>query len=301
MRQLGSDWRNKVCNTARFGVAFLMLLATAGAGCHGSSSPSNVVAPSSTPTPPPLTPTPMGVSGYVSDSAYRPLRGARIEALDGPQAGTSATTDANGQFTMAGQFDGTSRFSASLDGYIGAVATATQCASCVRAWVSFVLALPTPPISVAGDYTVTFIADPNCAGIPAELQTRSYAATMVPRAPSPNVPPDTAFRLTLNEGTFLPDYNNLWVGVAGNVVTMWFGGDGPYVVEQVASNTYIGFDGGIETVAAGSLQTIATSFTGFVDYCALNAPMGNYYNCPLSAVARSECQSANHQFRLTKR
>jgi hypothetical protein len=242
----------------------------------------------------------------VQDTAYRPLGGARVEVLDGPQTGTSTTTGVDGQFSLTADFDSATRFSASLDGYVGAIGTIGQCPSCPRGWLFFVLAVPARPVSVVGDYTVTFMADRSCQGIPAELQTRSYAATMAPSFPDRLA--DTSFTLTLNDGTFLRGHdgsslhNSIVVGVAGNVITMWFGGEGPAVVEQVASNTYLGFDGAIETVATGSLQTITTSFKGWVDYCALNAPMGEYYNCPLGqAVARSECESANHQFILTRR
>ena len=291
-------------NTARFGLVLLMLTLTT-AGCDRSEPPPNVVGPSPTPAPAPIPtpqPTPSGLNGHVQDTAFRPLGGARVEVLDGPQKGTSTASDATGSFTIAGNFDSTTRFGASLDGYVEAIATWTQCATCPRPWLSFTLGVTTPPVSVAGDYTVTFIAAPSCTGVPAELQTRAYPATMAARPAPPNTPGGTTFALTLNEGTFLPGYDNMWVGVAGNVVTLWFGGHGPGIVEQVASNTYLGFDGAIETIAIGSLQTITTSFKGWVNYCALNAPMGEYYNCPLGqAVARSECESANHQFILTRR
>jgi hypothetical protein len=299
-----------VRNTTRFRVV-LLILALATAGCDRSEPPPSVVGPSPTarlvpiPTPQP-TPTPLVLRGYVQDTAYRPLSGARVEVLDGPQTGTSTTTGVDGQFSLTGEFDSTTRFSASLDGYIGATGTIGQCPPCPRDWLSFVLAVPARPASVAGDYTVTFMADRSCQGIPAELQTRSYAATMAPSFPDRLV--DTSFTLTLNEGTFLAGHdrsslhNSIVVGVAGNVIRMSFGSYGPGVVEQVARDTYLGFDGAVETVAVGSLQTITTSFQGWVNYCALNAPMGEYYNCPLGqAVARSECESANHQFILTRR
>jgi hypothetical protein len=293
-----------VKNTTRFRVV-LLILALAMAGCDRAETPPSVVGPSPTPAPapiPPPPPTPSGLNGLVQDTAFRPLGGARVEVLDGPQKGTATTSDPTGSFTISGDFDSTTRFSASLDGYVGAIGTWTQCATCSRPWLSFTLGVTTPPVSVAGDYTLTFIAAPSCTGVPAELQTRAYPATMAALPAPPNRPGGTTFALTLNEGTFLPSHDNILVGVAGNVVTMWFGGHGPYVVEQVASNTYLGFDGAIETVATGSLQSIQTSFRGWVNYCALNAPMGEYYNCPLGqAVARSDCESANHQFVLTRR
>jgi hypothetical protein len=108
--------------------------------------------------------------------------------------------------------------------------------------------------------------------------------------------------LTLQGGAFLNEHQSIVVGVAGNFISLWFGGDGPFVVEQVAPNTYLGFDGGVQAVATAPVRTIAATFNGWVDYCALTAPMGNYYDCPAGrAVARSECQSSNHQLIVRKR
>jgi hypothetical protein len=215
----------------------------------------------------------------------------------------SATTDSAGQFSLTGLFDSATKFSATLDGYLGATRTWTQCPLCTRPWLSFTLSLPVPPVAIPlGEYEVTFTADSACADIPAEFHTRTYAATMALVPPSPSAPPDTRFVLTLGGGAFLNEHNSIEVGVAGNFISMWFGGDGPFVVEQVAPNTYLGFDGGVQAVATAPVRTIAATFTGWVDYCALNGPMGNYYDCPAArAVARSECQSSNHQLIVRKR
>ena len=278
----------------------VVLLALAAAGCHGDDS--TRPSPQPAPVPQPAPPRPSALRGNVTDSAFRPLRGARVAAVDGPQAGTSTTTDTNGLFSLTGTFDASTRFSAEMEGYTPATRTWTQCATCPNPWLSFTLELPSPPVAVAGDYTVTFVADNACTDVPAEWRSRTYAATMAPYPPSPGRPPDTAFELTLNEGTFLSGHDTILVGVAGDVITMWFGGDGPYVVEEVAPNTYLGFDGAIEVVATAPVRSITASFTGWVNYCALSAPMGQYYNCPVArALARSECQSSNHQLIVTRR
>jgi len=41
------------------------------------------------------------VRGFVGDTIARPLIGARVEVLDGPQAGNAVTTDGVGWFTLA--------------------------------------------------------------------------------------------------------------------------------------------------------------------------------------------------------
>ena len=286
--------------------AFLVLLAVGAAGCGddaGSTraplAPSPPSAPAPQPTPPPSS---QGLRGHVADTAYRPLRGARVEVLDGPQTGTFTTTDDTGQFSLSGTFDASTRFSAALDGYIAATRTWTQCATCSIPWLSFTLELPTPPVSLAaGEYTVTFVADNACTAIPAEWRNRTYPATLAASPPQPGISASTSFTLTLRDGIFLSDYNVISVGVAGDVITMWFGGHGPFVVEQVAPNTYLGFDGAIEAVVTAPVQSISAAFKGWVDYCALSAPMGQYYDCPVArAVARSECEASNHQLIVTK-
>ena len=42
------------------------------------------------------------LSGSVTDAAWRPLAGARVEVVEGPQAGVSTTTDANGDYFLQG-------------------------------------------------------------------------------------------------------------------------------------------------------------------------------------------------------
>ncbi len=73
----------------------LLLLAVHGlAGCTRST---------------PSSPSPVSgglfIQGTVSDTAFRPLAGARVEVLDGPQAGLSTTANAQGEFSLTGTFD----------------------------------------------------------------------------------------------------------------------------------------------------------------------------------------------------
>ena len=290
-------------HTASFGLV-VALLTLAAAGCHGAdpTRPTGAASPQPAPVPQPPPPQSSALRGNVTDTAFRPLRGARVAVVDGPQAGTSTTTDTNGLFSLSGTFDSSTRFSAEMEGYIAVTRTWTQCATCSIPWLSFALELPTPPVAVAGEYTVTFIADNACTGVPAEWRSRTYPATMAPYPQSSGRPADTTFELTLNEGTFLSGLNTILVGVAGDAITMWFGGDGPYVVEEAAPHTYLAFDGAIEVVATAPVRSITASFNGWFDYCALSGPMGQYYNCPVgSALARSECQSSNHQLIVTRR
>src|SRR5215208_6724574 len=56
------------------------------------------------------------LSGFMMDTSYRALAGARIEVVDGPSAGMAATSDDNGQFVLSGSFDKTTRFRATKEG-----------------------------------------------------------------------------------------------------------------------------------------------------------------------------------------
>src|SRR5687768_4434969 len=123
----------------------LLVLVQGLAACNGDRSstvPGGPVAPSPAPQPAPQPvpqPTANQLNGEVYDSAYRPLSGARVEVLDGPHAGTATTASATGSFSLRGTFDSTTKFRATHDGHISATRSWTQCATCVRPWLGFVL------------------------------------------------------------------------------------------------------------------------------------------------------------------
>jgi len=285
----------------------VLLLFVAGvAGCGGSRASSVPVslAPSPIQQPAPQS-SAVQVNGWVSDSAFRSLAGARVEVLDGPQAGTTATADNQGHFSLTGTFDDATRFRASREGHVDATGTLSPaCATCIttRRYIYFYLAVLSPPVDIAGNYTLTFIADAACTDIPSELRTRTYAATITPGSNS-HSPANTYFDVTFAGARFLADYGSFPIGVAGDFVAFELRGEGPYLVEEVAANTYIGFDGRASaSVGSARVSGIATPFQGFVDYCALSSPMGQYYDCrPGLALARTECESNNHQLILTRR
>ena len=54
------------------------------------------------------------VRGRVSDTAFRPVPGTRVEILDGPRAGASMSTGANGQFEFGGSARGAVRLRAAV-------------------------------------------------------------------------------------------------------------------------------------------------------------------------------------------
>jgi hypothetical protein len=235
----------------------------------------------------------------VSDSAFRPLRSARVEILDGPQAGRSTTTDARGEFSLFGTVDDTTRFRASQAGHVTAEATILpNCDRCnPRRWVHFALDMLELPVALAGDYTLTFVADTACTTLPDELRTRSYEVSI---ELGPNA--TTAFTV-IPKGPAFPDgLNNFWIHVAGNYVAVTLGDHtDPGITERIDGDTYFAFGGWATVSVESPLSTISTPFRGWIDSC-VNPNMGPRYDCtPGPAVTLARCDSSRHQLILTRR
>ena len=297
------------------GLSLALSLAVSMWACGGSGSSSAPTAPSAAGAVSQPGPAVADIFGYVLDTGYKAVAGARIEALDGPDAGASATADTTGQFTLSGTFDSATRFRATKDGYVAATQTwncsvgAGCSATGARPWLGFYLASSVaPPVNIAGDYTVTFIADSACVDLPSEVRTRTYAATITPTSS-----PSSSFTLTASGAAFLANLNNFPIGVIENYVDLWLhGGHDPAVVEQLAPNTYLAFSGNATaSVGMSPVSTISMPFHGWIDYCVLQTPMGAIYNCGTSnttgepipglATRYAHCESRNHQLILTRR
>jgi hypothetical protein len=163
-------------------------------------------------------------------------------------------------------------------------------------------------VNIAGDYTVTFIADSACIDLPSAMRTRTYGATITPSSS-----PSSSFTLIASGVAFLGNLNNFPIGVVGDYLDLWLhGGHDPAVVEQLAPNTYLAFSGNATaSVGTSPVSTISMPFDGWIDYCVLKAPMGSTYNCgtsnttgepiPGQATAYAHCESKNHQLILTRR
>jgi carboxypeptidase family protein len=282
-------------------IVLAFALACGLAGCSRSSAPS-------APTPPPAASpgvpqsNQMQMAGTVSDSAFRPLGGATVEVVDGPQAGRSTITSARGEFSLSGAFDDTTRFRATKEGHVPLTSTLQpHCAPCnPNRWIHFYLPLLVPSADIAGNYTLTVTADGACAAFPSAVRT--YAATLVPVRTSHH-PANTFYEGTVSGAEFLQGYNSFSIGVAGDYFTGWFGdlhGD-PGLVEQVAATTYFALGGEVAGSVTGG-STITGALDGFIDSCELQAAMGSRYNCTPGPVAiRAQCYSRNHRLTLARR
>ena len=282
--------------------SYLVAILSASLGCGGDTLPS---APSAVSGSGPAAPAQaVGLRplyGYVSDTAFRVVEGARIEVVSGQHAGLVATTDAAGRFAFDEPVASPAAVRATKDGY--AVGTNTSIlTSDGRAYVGFALASLSPPVAVAGNYTLTITADSACTALPDEARTRSYPA-VVAAVGGATVPANTRFTGTVTGGQFAPHANVFFVGVFGDYVVISTEGEGPSIAEHVGSNRYVAFYGAASAlVPPGGVSAIAAPFAGTIEYCELPAPIGPYYDCQaVVAAERRDCQSTAHQLTLTRR
>ena len=228
-----------------------------------------------------------------------------MEVLDGPQAGSAATTDESGWFTLIGALADTDRLRVTREGHVTATGTIAFWRGDGPAdYVSMALAVLAQSVSIAGRYSLTFVADEACTTVPSELRTRTYAATIEPDL-SPRSPAGTFFWANIDGVSFLANQSRIPILIAGDVVSFWLGEHsyGAFFVEQVAPNAYLQFDGGASVSAGQSpVSSLSTTFEGAVDYCVLNSPMtGLYYNCDAKrAVTNVHCVSNRHRLTLTR-
>ena len=152
---------------------------------------------------------------------------------------------------------------------------------------------------------MTLAADSACANLPDELRTRTYDATVQLasiRSPG-HANSRTAFEVIPSGATFSDTFNYIGLNVAGNFVNVWLGDHtDPGIAERIAPNTYLAFGGGATVTVASPVHTITTPFDGWIDHCALKAPIGARYDCNADiAVTFARCISTKHQLTLTRK
>src|SRR5688572_1609132 len=297
--------------------AILIAGALAATACDGRD-PSVVIptaptapAPVAAAAPPPASG--ITIAGRVHDTGLRPLGGAIVEVVNGPNAGTRVTTLSSGAFALSGDFDADTQFRATKDGYqSGVKKMGSHCAPCnPHFWVYFYLGLPDPPADIAGDYLLTVTADEACTALPPEARSRTYTATIIAEADQPT-PANTFFRGRTGAASLVTglSWEGLWFAVAGNYIELTSGDlhGQPGLLEEIAPRTYFSFGGiGQTTLESSGTTTIRSLFEGEIVYCVLKpdvAPLDGdrRYNCSAErAVTRVVCPSFKHQLIFTRR
>lgn len=284
-----------------------------GAACGSESpnrvpptAPTTVVPPTVVPPPAVVVPNPGGLTGRVTDTGFRPIAGAMVEVLDGPQAGMTNTTNASGQFSLSGAFEVGTRVRAKREGYLdGTSQLMGPCATCVpQFWVNISLGLMVAPANIAGEYTMTVEA---CDALPFEVRTRTFAASIVPAADQPTAA-NTRFRADIGGAQLLRGFawEGIGIAVAGDYMEFWMGDyhGQPGLIERLDDDTYYSVDAwGTTTVGPGG--TIIVSFLGDMVHCVLKPGEAVFdangrYTCDRArSVTRTACGAG--RLTLTKR
>jgi hypothetical protein len=247
------------------------------------------------------------LSGAVSDTANRPLLGSKVEVMDGSRAGTVATTDEAGHFSMPGTFTGNITLTASKDGYVRETRPVVSSGlplpqgNAGGGWeLAFYLEPIGPSANVAGVYTATFTADSMCTNLPVEARSRSYTATIASSGRS------SSYLARLSDARFFSTvpcppgrpaetctYNQLGIGIAGDFATIQSGG----VVEQLGDAAYLVVTGG--GGASFGLSGITLPLDGSFQYCPGEPSWasGEYWECQGGV----QCDSHRHQLTLVRR
>jgi len=284
-------------------IATGLALACAGAGCgHSSTSPTALQPPiQSVPVTPPAA-TLRTLHGYVRDTAFRPVGGARVEVMTGPDAGKEFSSDLQGEFSNVGTFPGTVSIRAAKEGYVTTTSSVYVSLTSDQTSIGFLLASVVPPVAAEGNYTLTIAVDSACSGFPDEARVRSYQAQLTKRTGA-TIPANSLFGGSVSGALFAPFSNIFFAGVAGDYLAISTEGEGPSIVEQIGPRTYISYLGEAgASIPAGSPTMISAPFNGTIEYCELKLGIGQYYDCSdSSAVFKTQCTSANNRLTLTPR
>ncbi len=237
----------------------------------------------------------MFMKGVVSDTAFRSLARATVEVLDGPHAGLFTTTDAGGHYSITGVFDEATRFRATAEGHVTSIRTLQPfCAHCnPSGWIYFALEVPSSPVSIGGDYTLSFVASPTCSMLPDDLRSRTFTARIP--VTSTGLPANAFF--LVGGATVLEGWDAISIGVAGNYVALWL----ETLVEQIAPNTFLSFGGQAAAVVdISNTSTVVLPFHGSIEHCVATAEQGRYEDCYQGRATLRRCEST-HQLTLTRR
>ena len=224
------------------------------------------------------------IRGSVSDTVRRPLPGALVAVLDGPLAGTTKLTDAEGKFELTGTAAGTATLRVSRDGFQTKTQSVSWRTPTSGVGVDGFIRLDTlePPIGLdPGDYTLTIAIDlatavdhpgipkAPCAGFPVNLASFTYQVQI----------------LEGNSGRYVRADNRplhfealFGFSVAGRFVGFEIDHGIPHDFPGFRFLNIIGVAPTIEpAVATGS--SVSIPFYGEFRYCEMTSPRGIYNDC----------------------
>ena len=267
-------------------------------GCRDSGNP--VIPGTPVANPPPTTgpqPPPSFLSGNVSDTAFRSLGGVRIEAVDGALAGTSATSTRNRLVQPARDL----RRSGDVSCEQAGICHGDRHTKLQLSWTCIPELHPGCARSASRD----------CGRLYARLHGRPRLPGSAGCRPAAELPGDDCtdagaahVRNSFARSAVSPVYKALSIGVAGEYLSIFFGGDWGSLAEQLAPNTYLHIEGFTSVTLHDPVTTITAPFDGAIEHCELKSGDTFSFTCPAapgSAVSRARCQSKNHMLTLTRR
>jgi hypothetical protein len=232
------------------------------------------------------------LTGYVTNSVTGPIDAVRVSVTAGPYAGTSTLTGTDGLFLVPFDFRTAGEVAFAKDGFAPVVVSIPVRQS--QGAIAIDLHFATPPLSLRGVDTATFVADASCTQIPERLRTRSYHAT-VDQAQA--FPQDTRFDVTLTGAAFATgtlrgaSLDSFFGFVEGNSVGL--------TVANLFESGQIA-EGIAEQIAPGVLLEIYGNAMASVDNPAnVSMPMTGYFALTDASGTRI-CHSSNHRVVLTR-
>lgn len=237
-----------------------------------------------------LPPNTFRLTGKVLESGL-PVYGAAVTVVSGSGSGLSTTTDYNGQYRLYG-VAGTIQISVTKPGYADMVKSIDISQNDL---LDFPEARQTTVLpSMAGAYTLTLQADPDCPTVPPDPRTlvlpselrqpRNYAAEMFQDGPS--------LVVMLTGPEFAAPSNRFSGRIHPDGIEFQFGdgyiGYGPddAITEHISSTQALSFEGAVHAVRSGS--TLIGRLDGDVqafEHAAFYRVIG-------------DCRSSNHRFTM---
>jgi hypothetical protein len=243
------------------------------------------------PASPSSQPVAVTLTGFVRDTARRPVAGAGV-ALEA-QPGSATVTGADGAFRVSGAVPGDTQIvvKATGPGYSPASSTlGFPKAGLLLPNVSLTL-VPAEPLDLSGTHTLAIVAADSCGMLPSVARRRTYDAAITRYGL-------TSFTMTLSGARLFPDPSNL-LGrtaldfVAFDLYAAFDEFDGVEIVEDLGGSS-VTIWGRAVANATPADRVIDATFNGTISYCPQTT------GPPVCAVTQMACTSTSHRVTLSR-
>ena len=196
------------------------------ASSTGMTATTTTDVPALGPAPPPT----YTLTGLISDVARTGIPGARVEVLNGDNAGKVATTDATGTYTLTSLLGGTFRLRASADLFSTAEQNVTV-PDIPRA--DFIMLRPTPACAYAVSATGRISVSATSGQIGLTIERTSGDCSWQTTTDVGWITPRSATGSGTTTATFTYASNPAFIGRLGTITVTWTGGSAQLQVSQL--------------------------------------------------------------------